>query len=95
MNANTEDLVFTDEQVETIIQEEIREVGGIDGLTKVLGTDAMEFIDPEDADNPSQGTIFTFGEREKQTLIKDYINRLNDPISDLSKMFGNQSFIRN
>lgn len=95
MNANTEDLVFTDEQVETIIQEEIREVGGIDGLTKVLGTDAMEFIDPEDADNPSQGTIFTFGEREKQTLIKDYINRLNDPISDLSKLFGNQSFIRN
>ena len=95
MNANTEDLVFTDEQVETIIQEEIREVGGIDGLTKVLGTDAMEFIDPEDADNPSQETIFTFGEREKQTLIKDYINRLNDPISDLSKLFGNQSFIRN
>ena len=36
MNANTEDLVFTDEQVETLIQEEIREVGGIDGLTKVL-----------------------------------------------------------
>lgn len=95
MNANTEDLVFTDEQVETIIQEEIREVDGIDGLTKVLGTDAMEFIDPEDADNPSQGTTFTFGEREKQTLIKDYINRLNDPISDLSKLFGNQSFIRN
>lgn len=95
MNANTEDLVFTDEQVETMIQEEIREVGGIDGLTKVLGTDAFDFIDPEDADNPSRGTTFTFGEREKQVLIKDYIDRLDDPISELCKLFGDQSFIRN
>lgn len=94
MKANIGDLVLTDEQVETIIQEEIRELGGIDGLTKVLGTDAMGFIDPEDADSDSRETTFTFGEREKQTLIKDYVGRLKDPFSDLYRLFGTQPSIR-
>lgn len=86
-------LSFTTSQTETLVRKEIEEVG-INGLSKVLGTDAMNFIAPEDPDNTTGSTEFLFGDGENEILVNDLIGRMSDPYTELTGLLGTDSFIK-
>lgn len=91
--ATTTALSFTPNQTETLVRKEIEEVG-INGLSKVLGTDAMNFISPEDPDNTTGSTEFLFGDGENEILVNDLIGRMSDPYTELTGLLGTDSFIK-
>lgn len=83
-------LSFTPSQTETLVRKEIEEVG-IDGVSKVLGTDAMNFIAP---DNTTGSIEFLFGDGENEILVNDLIGRMSDPYTELTELLGTDSFIK-
>ena len=91
--ATTTALSFTPSQTETLVRKEVEEVG-IDGLSKVLGTDAMNFIVTEDPDHGTGGTEFLFGDGENEILVNDLIGRMSDPYTELTGLLGTDSFIK-
>lgn len=91
--ATTTTLSFTPSQTETLVRKEIEEVG-INGVSKVLGTDAMNFIAPEDPDHGTGSTEFLFGDGENEILVNDLIGRMSDPYTELTELLGTDLFIK-
>lgn len=91
--ATTTTLSFTPSQTETLVRKEVEEVG-INGVSKVLGTDAANFIVTEDPDNTTGSTEFLFGDGENEILVNDLIGRMSDPYTELTELLGTDSFIK-
>lgn len=88
-------LSFTPKQTDIIVEQEVKRLKA-DGVSRLLfGNDILGYCEPEIPDRKEDRNIeqLRFDDAEAETLVKDYIDSLEDPYTDLTDLLGTDDFI--